>query len=83
MRRTNIYLGEEQTASLDLLAKQEGVSRAEVIRRLLDGALAGTDRTVDVDVSAIEDSFGVLRDLEAPTRAQGAREQHLAQIWSQ
>ncbi|WP_156087172.1 CopG family transcriptional regulator, partial [Mycobacterium tuberculosis] len=28
MKRTNIYLDEEQTASLDKLAAQEGVSRA-------------------------------------------------------
>lgn len=82
MRRTNIYLGEEQTTRLDLLAKQEGISRAELIRRFVDGALAGTDRTVDVDVSAIEESFGALRDLDAPARTQGAREQHLAEMWT-
>ncbi|MCU6551039.1 ribbon-helix-helix domain-containing protein [Klebsiella pneumoniae] len=35
MKRTNIYLDEEQTASLDKLAAQEGVSRAELIRLLL------------------------------------------------
>ena len=31
MMRTNIYLEEEQMASLDRLAEQEGVSRAELI----------------------------------------------------
>lgn len=39
MKRTNIYLDEEQTASLDKLAAQEGVSRAELIRLLLNRAL--------------------------------------------
>ncbi|RZH97134.1 CopG family transcriptional regulator, partial [Staphylococcus condimenti] len=38
MKRTNIYLDEEQTASLDKLAAQEGVSRAELIRLLLNRA---------------------------------------------
>ncbi|MEZ0384946.1 CopG family transcriptional regulator [Mycobacterium sp. pW045] len=81
MRRTNIYLDEDQTASLDLLAKQEGVSRAELIRRFVDRALAGVDRTVSADVSAIESSFGALRDVEAPSRDPGEREEHLAEIW--
>jgi hypothetical protein len=31
MRRTNIYLEEEQMASLDRLAEQEGLPRAELI----------------------------------------------------
>ncbi len=81
MRRTNIYLDEEQTSSLDTLAKQEGISRAELIRRIVDRALAGADRTVGADVAAIEESFGVLADLEAPVRGRGARERHLAEIW--
>lgn len=81
MRRTNIYLDEEQTASLDYLAKQEGISRAELIRRLVDRALTGADRTVGADMSAIEDSFAALRALDVPARGPGAREQHLAKIW--
>lgn len=83
MRRTNIYLGEDQTASLDLMAKQEGVSRAELIRRFVDRALAAVDRTASADVSATESSFGALLDAEAaPVRDPGEREQHLAQIWN-
>ncbi|ORW08196.1 CopG family transcriptional regulator [Mycolicibacter longobardus] len=81
MRRTNIYLDEEQTASLDLLAKQEGVSRAELIRRFVDRALAGANPTVNADVSAIEQSFGILVDLEAPERGPGERQRHLTRIW--
>lgn len=50
MKRTNIYLDEEQTASLDKLAAQEGVSRAELIRLLLNRALttAGDDLASDL-----------------------------------
>ncbi|MEI7716979.1 MAG: CopG family transcriptional regulator [Mycobacterium sp.] len=81
MRRTNIYLDDQQTASLDRLAGQEGISRAELIRRLLDRALAGVDDNLAADLKAIEDSFGVLSDLDMPERFPGDREQHLAEVW--
>jgi len=81
MRRTNIYLDEEQTASLDRLAEQEGISRAELIRRLIDRALTGDDASRAADLAAIEDSFGTVRDLESASRRAGDREEHLARIW--
>lgn len=81
MRRTNIYLDEEQTTSLDRLAEQEGVSRAELIRQLLNRALAGADDNLASDLKAIEDSFGTLRDLDTPGRFPGDREEHLARMW--
>lgn len=81
IRRTNIYLDEEQTASLDRLAAQEGISRAELIRRLIDRALTGNDVSRAADLAAIEDSFGTVRDLEYASRGTGDREEHLARIW--
>ncbi|HUH69638.1 MAG TPA: CopG family transcriptional regulator [Mycobacterium sp.] len=81
MRRTNIYLDEEQTASLDRLAEQEGVSRAELIRQLLNRALTGDDDDLASDLTAIEDSFGTLRDLDVPVRRPGDRAEHLARAW--
>jgi len=81
MKRTNIYLDEEQTASLDRLAEQEGVSRAELIRRLIDSALSGSDASRGADIAAIEDAFGCVRAIEAPVRGPGEREQHLARTW--
>ncbi len=81
MRRTNIYLDEEQTASLDRLARQEGVSRAELIRHLLDRALDSSDDSLAADLQAIDDSFGALRDVDMPVRHPGSREQHLAETW--
>jgi len=81
MKRTNIYLDERQTEALDRLAAQEGVSRAEVIRRLLDRVLAGSDESLAADLQAIEQSFGALRDLDAPARGRGGREEHLARMW--
>ncbi len=81
MRRTNIYLDETQTASLDRLAVQQGVSRAEIIRQLLDRALSNTDDNLASDLMAIRNSFGSLRDVESPDRGSGDREEHLGRIW--
>lgn len=81
MIRTNIYLAERQTAMLDRLAAEEGVSRAEVIRRLIDRALAGRDDDLAADLAAIDESFGVLEDADIPARAAGDREEHLARMW--
>jgi hypothetical protein len=81
MTRTNIYLEDRQTAVLDRLAAEEGVSRAEVIRRLLDRALAGRDDDLAADLAAIDESFGVLDDAAVPARGTGDREDHLARMW--
>lgn len=81
MHRTNIYLDERQIALLDRLAADEGVSRAELIRRLVDRALAGADDDVATDLAAIDFSFGALADVELDDRGPGDREQHLARIW--
>lgn len=77
----HIYLDEEQTASLDKLAAQEGVSRAELIRLLLNRALTTAGDDLASDLQAINDSFGTLRHLDPPVRRSGGREQHLAQVW--
>lgn len=81
MKRTNIYLDEAQTASLDRLAVQQGVSRAELIRRLLDRALSNTDDNLASDLTAIQDSFGTLRDVASPDRGPADREEHLGRMW--
>lgn len=81
MKRTNIYLDEAQTASLDKLAAQQGVSRAELIRRLLDRALSNTDDDLASGLAAIQASFGSLRDAETPPRGPGDREDHLDEMW--
>ena len=81
IKRTNIYLDEQQTAALDRLAAQQGVSRAELIRQLLDRVLASADQSLTSDLQAIDDSFGALRDIDVPVRGQGEREDHLARIW--
>ena len=81
IKRTNIYLDEAQTASLDRLAVQQGVSRAELIRQLLDRALSNADDNLASDLTAIEDSFGAWRDVQSPDRGPGDREDHLDRMW--
>lgn len=61
MKRTNIYLADGQVEALDRVAEVEGVSRAELIRALIDRAIGGQPGTdLAADLAAIEDSFGVL-----------------------
>ena len=81
MKRTNIYLDTDQTAALDRLAGEEGVSRAELIRRLLDRALGSQDDDLAADLAAIEESFGALHDVDIAARSAGDREEHLARMW--
>lgn len=81
MQRTNIYLEARQTRELDRIAAEEGISRAEVIRRLLDRALEGGHEDAARTRSAIDLSFGVLADVESPQREPGGREEHLNRVW--
>jgi predicted transcriptional regulator len=82
MKRTNIYLDEEQAELLDRLARTEGVSRAEMIRRLLDRSLRNEVDDIAAGLAAIDESFGVLADTEWPERRAGDREEHLATMWA-
>ncbi|MFT3853884.1 MAG: CopG family transcriptional regulator [Ilumatobacteraceae bacterium] len=83
MDRTNIYLERRQTEALDRRAADEGVSRAEIIRRLLDQALHGSDDNLDSDLAAIDESFGAMLDADVPRRGPDERDVHLARIWQQ
>ena len=61
MKRTNIYLGEAQSAALDDIARAQGLSRAEVIRKLIDRELSGAGSAdLEADLLAIEGSFGAV-----------------------
>lgn len=65
MRRTNIYLGEEQSAAVEDVARARGISRAELIRQLIDSGLSGTGGAdLEADLSAIAESFGAIADSE-------------------
>jgi Ribbon-helix-helix protein, copG family len=74
MNRTSIYLAEGQAEALDRAAEAEGVSRAELIRGLIDRAIGG-QRGADLaaDLAAIEASFGAVDGQEAFSRGSDER----------
>lgn len=80
MRRTNLYLDERQTAALDRLARAEGISRAEMVRRLIERSLTAEPDELDNDLAAIESSFGALTEAVPISRAPDERAAHLDRI---
>ena len=70
MKRTNIYLAEGQADALDRVAQAAGLSRAELIRELIDRAIGGhPGADLVADLAAIDRSFGILAG-EAKVRCQ-------------
>jgi predicted DNA-binding protein len=81
MHRTNIYLDEEQARSLDEVARAQGISRAALIRRLIDRGLDQSDSDLESDLVAIEASFDVLSgDEDFLVRGADQRSQHLDNV---
>jgi hypothetical protein len=81
MKRTNIYLADGQADALDRVAEAEGVSRAEVIRGLIDRAIGGqAGADLAADLAAISGSFGVLADQEAFSRGRDERAGYLDRL---
>lgn len=81
--RTNLYLDERQAAALADLARSEGVSRAELVRRLLDRCITESAVDLDSDLVAIEESFGVALDVDlAVPRTDDIRAAYLASVAS-
>jgi hypothetical protein len=81
MRRTNIYLDEGQARSLDQAARAQGISRAALIRRLIDRGLDQSDGDLESDIAAIEACFGVLsNDEDFVRRGADERSRHLDRV---
>lgn len=80
MRRTNIYLADDQCSALDELARSSGISRAEAVRRLIDEAIASDRRDLQDDLVALEESFGTLADDVVFGRGVDERMRHLEAI---
>ncbi len=82
MRRTNIYLGEEQSAAIEDAARARGISRAKLIRQLIDSGLSGTGPAdLEADLAAIAESFGALSDSgDFLAREADGRARHLDRI---
>jgi predicted DNA-binding protein len=81
MQRTNIYLDAEQAKALDRLAADEGRTRSDLIRELIDRALSGSDDDLEGDLLAIDDAFGALSEAEAADRGRDDRAEHLDRMW--
>jgi hypothetical protein len=86
-RRTNIYLEVRQSAALDDAAEARGISRAELIRQLIDRGI-GADVSADLaaDLAAIDASFGALSGddaLETVARGPDDRSRHLHAVAAQ
>ncbi len=62
--RTQVYLTEDQRRRIDDIAKAEGISLAEVVRRALDSYL-NAERDAAVVLAA---TFGADPDARAPNR---------------
>jgi predicted DNA-binding protein len=68
--RTQVYLTDEQRRRIDELARADGVTLAEVVRRALDRYLA--DELPDAS-EALESTFGIDPDATAPDRGEWDR----------
>ncbi len=62
--RTQVYLTEDQRRRVDEIARAEGVTLAEVVRRALDAYLSA-ERDAAADMAA---TFGADPDADAPSR---------------
>lgn len=81
MKRTNIYLAEGQAAALDRIARAEGISRAELIRELIDRAVGGNPGAdLTADLAAIDGSFGILAGDEKFARGRDERMDYLDRL---
>lgn len=82
--RTNIYLEEGQAVALEQAARSQGISRAELVRQLIDkGMRDSAPSDVEADLAAIEASFGTLSDDDAVNviaRGPDDRTQHLHRV---
>lgn len=81
MKRTNIYLAEGQAAALDRVAQAAGVSRAELIRELIDRAMGGhPGADLIADLAAIDGSFGILAGEDTFARVRDERMNYLERL---
>jgi predicted DNA-binding protein len=53
MKKTSVYLGEDEVERLERLARQEGVSQAEVIRRAINSYTPRTTRDRDFALARV------------------------------
>ena len=60
MHRTNLYLTTEQERALDTRARSAGVSRSELVRRIIDQELSrtpGVDEAATTAMASLSDQY--------------------------
>lgn len=67
MRRTQIYLDEDQDRRLAARARADGVTKSAVIREAVDQFLKRRSRRADMQAH-LDATFGSMRDIEVPDR---------------
>ncbi len=68
--RTQVYLTDEQRQRIDALAKAEGVTMAEIVRRALDAYFTNKDPDPELALAA---TFGAEPDASVPSRDEWER----------
>jgi predicted transcriptional regulator len=72
VKRTQIYLDDEQEARLDRRARATGVTRSALIRAAVDAFLARDKPSNELE-DALSETAGALPNLEVPSRDEWAR----------
>jgi predicted transcriptional regulator len=72
MRRTQIYLHEEQDARLERRARAGGVTKSALIRAAIDRFLSREPSPSDLE-GALQETFGALPDITTPDRGEWDR----------
>ena len=68
--RTQVYFTEEQRRRLDVMAKREGKTLAEVVREAVDAHVAQAPPDLEV---VLDETFGSMPELEVPARSEWDR----------
>ena len=72
MRRTQIYLDEEQDRRLQARANASGVTKSALIREAIEQFLKRRSRRVDLQTH-LDATFGSMKDIEVPSRDEWER----------
>lgn len=72
MKRTQIYLDEDQDARLEQRARAAGKSKSHLIRAAIDAFLGTTSKSPRLE-RALDETSGALPDLEVPGRSEWDR----------
>ncbi|MGH2731167.1 MAG: CopG family transcriptional regulator [Actinomycetota bacterium] len=73
MKRTQIYLEDDQDTRLEKRARATGVTKSALIREAIDAFLALRRRPSDLE-AALGETAGALPELEVPDRDEWKRE---------